>query len=59
MFITPKATVGEAFRHFINRERTVGQLDQFVLDKCHTPLDLIKGFRPRLLALAELSKVRV
>jgi hypothetical protein len=59
MFVTPEAAVGEAFGHFINRERTVGRLDRFVLDECHTPLDSVKGFRPRLLALAELGKVGV
>jgi superfamily II DNA helicase RecQ len=59
IFITPKAAIGEAFRHFINHKRTVGRLDQFVLNKCHTPLDSIKGFRPQLLALAELGKVGV
>jgi hypothetical protein len=43
VLVTPKAAVGEAFRHFINRQRSIGQLDWIVVDECYVVLDLTKG----------------
>ncbi|KAL6154871.1 hypothetical protein ACJQWK_00892 [Exserohilum turcicum] len=57
MFVTPEAAVGEAFGHYINRERSMGRLDRIVIDECHSILDSLKGFRSRLLGLRELLRV--
>lgn len=54
MFVTPEAAVGEAFRHYINRERSIGRLDRIVINECHSILDSLKGFRSRLLGLRQL-----
>ncbi|USP79367.1 hypothetical protein yc1106_06641 [Curvularia clavata] len=54
MFVTPEAAVGEAFGHYINRERSIGRLDRIVIDECHSILDSLKGFRSRLLGLRQL-----
>jgi superfamily II DNA helicase RecQ len=43
VLVTPKAAVGEAFRHFINQQRSIGQLDQIVVDECYVVLDLTEG----------------
>ncbi|KAI1676246.1 Superfamily II DNA helicase [Pyrenophora tritici-repentis] len=57
MFVTPEAAVGEAFGHYINRERSMGRLDRIVIDECHSILDSLKGFRSRLLGLRQLLRV--
>jgi superfamily II DNA helicase RecQ len=54
VFVTPKAAVGEAFRHYINQQQAIGRLDQIVVDKCHVVLDSLDGFRSRMLALRNL-----
>jgi superfamily II DNA/RNA helicase len=56
MFVTPEAAVGEAFGHFINRQRLMGRLDRIVIDECHVVLDSVGGFRSRMLALRRLVR---
>jgi len=56
MFVTPEAAVGEAFGHFINRQRLMGRLDRIVIDECHVVLDSVGGFRSRMLALRQLVR---
>jgi superfamily II DNA helicase RecQ len=57
MFVTPESAVGEAFGHFINRQRLMGRLDRIVMDECHAVLDSVGGFRSRMLALRQLVRV--
>ena len=56
MFVTPEAAVGEAFGHYINRQRAMGRLDRIVVDECHVVLDSLDGFRSRMLALKNLVR---
>jgi superfamily II DNA helicase RecQ len=56
VFVTPEAAVGEAFGHYINRQRAMGRLDRIVVDECHVVLDLLDGFRGRMLALKNLVR---
>jgi hypothetical protein len=56
MFVTPEAAVGEAFGHYMNRQRAMGRLDRIVIDECHVVLDSLGGFRSRLLALRNLVR---
>jgi superfamily II DNA helicase RecQ len=57
VLVTPEAAVGEAFGHFINRQRAMGRLDRIVVDECHTVLDSTQGWRSKLLELRNLVKV--
>jgi superfamily II DNA helicase RecQ len=54
VFVTPEAAVGEAFGHYINRQRAMGRLDWIVVDECHVVLDSLDGFCSRMLALRNL-----
>jgi superfamily II DNA helicase RecQ len=56
MFVTPEAAVGEVFGQYINRQWAMGRLDQIVVDECHVVLDLLGGFRSRMLALRNLVR---
>lgn len=56
MFVTPEAAVGEAFGHYINRQRVMGRLDRIVVDECHVVLDSFTGFRSRMLAMRGLLR---
>jgi superfamily II DNA helicase RecQ len=56
MFVTPESAVGEAFGHYINRQRAMGRLDRIVVDECHVVLDSLGGFRSRMLALRGLVR---
>jgi superfamily II DNA helicase RecQ len=56
MFVVPEAAVGEAFGHYINRQRAMGRLDRIVVDECHVVLDSLDGFRSRMLALKNLVR---
>ncbi|KAK4441880.1 hypothetical protein QBC34DRAFT_457824 [Podospora aff. communis PSN243] len=54
VFVTPESAVTKGFHSFVNRLQGRGQLDQVVMDKCHTVLDSDDGFRS---ALGELGAV--
>ncbi|KAF2809846.1 uncharacterized protein BDZ99DRAFT_487892 [Mytilinidion resinicola] len=54
VLVTPESAVGEAFSNFINRQRLMGQLDRIVINKYHVILDLVGGWRSRILALRNL-----
>jgi superfamily II DNA helicase RecQ len=56
LFVTPEAAVGEAFGHYINRQRAMGRLDRIVVDECHVVLDSLDGFRSRMLGLRGLVR---
>ncbi|KAK7179485.1 hypothetical protein PSPO01_14497 [Paraphaeosphaeria sporulosa] len=56
MFVVPEAAVGEAFGHYINRQRAMGRLDRIVVDECHVVLDSLDGFRSWMLALKYLVR---
>ena len=57
VLVTPEAAVGEAFGHFINRQRSMGRLDRIVVDECHVVLDSTEGWRSRMLGLRDLVRV--
>jgi superfamily II DNA helicase RecQ len=57
VLVTPESAVGEAFGHFINRQRAMGRLDRIVVDECHVVLDSLQGWRGRMLALRGLVTV--
>lgn len=57
MFVTPELAVGEGFRHYINRQQVIGRLDWIVVDECYVVLDLLGGFRSRILGLRNLMRV--
>ncbi|KAF2803441.1 uncharacterized protein BDZ99DRAFT_400031, partial [Mytilinidion resinicola] len=54
VLVTPESAVGEAFSNFINQQRSMGRLDRIVIDKYHVILDLVGGWRSRMLALRNL-----
>lgn len=58
VLVTPESAVGEAFGHFINRQRAMGRLDRIVIDECHVVLDSGPGgnWRARMLQLKGLAK---
>jgi superfamily II DNA helicase RecQ len=57
VLVTPESAVGEAFGHFINRQRAMGRLDRIVVDECHVVLDSLQGWRGQMLALRGLVTV--
>ena len=51
VLVTPESAVGEGFGQFINRQQAIGRLDRIVVDECHVVLDLMQGWRSRMMAL--------
>ncbi|UPX19608.1 uncharacterized protein EKO05_0009866 [Ascochyta rabiei] len=56
VLVVPESVATLAFEQFINRQRSIGWLDCVVINKCHTILDLVKGWRTKVLKLRELVK---
>ncbi|KAF2805012.1 P-loop containing nucleoside triphosphate hydrolase protein [Mytilinidion resinicola] len=54
VLVTPESAVRKAFGNFINRQQSIGRLDRIVINKCHVILDLVGGWRSRILALRNL-----
>ena len=44
----PEAVVGKTFAQFLNKLQGLGQLDQIVIDECHTVLDSWLDFQPEM-----------
>jgi DEAD/DEAH box helicase len=58
MLMTPERAVSPAFARFINRLRTIRQLDRIVLDECHLVLDS-GSFRAAFERLHRFSRAEV
>ncbi|KAF2805010.1 uncharacterized protein BDZ99DRAFT_397115, partial [Mytilinidion resinicola] len=54
VLVTPESAVREVFSNFINRQRLIERLDRIIINKCHVILDLVGGWRSRILALRNL-----
>ena len=51
----PEGVVQEAFQDFVNWQQALGLLDRIVVDECHVMLEFVNDWRPKILALIELS----
>ncbi|THW89295.1 hypothetical protein D6D17_08769 [Aureobasidium pullulans] len=57
VFVTPEATVGQAFKRFMQQKKSTGELDRLVIDECHVVLDSRRktaekdAWRPEILEL--------
>jgi superfamily II DNA or RNA helicase len=58
VLVTPEGAVTSAFANFLNRLRTIRQLDRIVLDECHLVLDNT-SFRTAFDQLHQLSRTEV
>ncbi|KAF2812022.1 uncharacterized protein BDZ99DRAFT_383412, partial [Mytilinidion resinicola] len=54
VLVTPELAVGKAFGNFINRQQLIERLDRIIINECHVILDLVGGWRSRILALRNL-----
>lgn len=54
MFVIAKSAVSQLFANFINTKMLNKQLEQIIVDKCYTVLQLTKKFRPKVLQLRDL-----
>src|SRR5258706_2721059 len=59
VLVTPEAVFTKRFGEFINRLKSMHQLDRIVYDECHTALQSRADFRPQMRRLGELSCNRV
>jgi hypothetical protein len=53
---TPESAVSKTFGTFLDRLQGFHQLDRFVLDECHAPLDSTPEFQPKMRQLGELME---
>ena len=54
VLVTPESAVTKAFGRFLLEKISAGLLDRIVIDECHTLLDSIHGWRPKVLHLSQL-----
>jgi superfamily II DNA helicase RecQ len=48
VLVTPESAVKKGFRTFISQLEDQNQLDQIVINKCHTLLESHKEFQPKI-----------
>ncbi|KAI4192651.1 MAG: hypothetical protein LQ350_008599 [Teloschistes chrysophthalmus] len=58
VLVTSESAVGEAFATFLNRLKTMQQLDRIVMDECHTVLNEKWDFRRKLQRAGELGRIQ-
>jgi superfamily II DNA helicase RecQ len=54
VFVITESAVSQSFADFVNAKMLNQQLERIIIDECHSVLQSIKKFRPKVLQLREL-----
>jgi hypothetical protein len=55
VFTTLEGAATKSFGYFLDKKRTLQQLDCIVIDKCYTMFKLMEAWQPNMLRLLEIT----